>query len=130
MREHRVSNFPDPTVSPGGEGFSVSLGAGSSTVTINGITFSGPAFESAEKTCKLFAGGNGPPAVSESQKRGMIANAHCIRAHGVPNFPDPTFGQGVSVDLGPGENPRSPAIQRAAKACAQVGTVIPGVGYG
>jgi hypothetical protein len=55
----------------------------------------------------------------------MIANARCIRTHGMPNFPDPTFaagGKGVGVDLGPGENLGSPAIKRAARACAHVGT--------
>jgi hypothetical protein len=37
----------------------------------------------------------------------MIAKARCIRRHGVPNFPDPTFaagGQGVGLNFGPGEN--------------------------
>jgi hypothetical protein len=58
----------------------------------------------------------------------QFAESKCMRAHGVPNFPDPTFGHGgdVGVILGSGENPDSPAIQNALKAYARVGTPIPG----
>lgn len=131
MRAHGVPNFPDPTRGSGGEGFSINSSPGSSSLTVDGITFSGPAFQSAVKTCKLFGGGSSPPAISESQKLGMTAKARCMRKHGAPSFPDPTFpasGGVQSGGLGPGENPRSPAVQHAAKACAQVGVPIPGVG--
>ena len=63
----------------------------------------------------------------------MVANARCIRKHGVPSFPDPTFGpggEGAGVNLGPGAGRPSPAIEQAAKACAHVGTPIPGIGVG
>lgn len=54
MRAHNVPNFPDPTTGPGGEGFSIRQAiGGSSSVTINGISCSGPAFLSAAKTCHL-----------------------------------------------------------------------------
>ena len=57
----------------------------------------------------------------------MVANARCIREHGVPNFPDLTFGpdgEGAGVAFG---NASAPAFQRAGKACAHVETQIPGV---
>jgi hypothetical protein len=119
MRAHGVPNFPDPTVGPGGEGMSVSQSLGSSTVTIDGVSFSGPAFESAEKTCKLFGGGTAPPAISESQKLALFHFARCMRAHGVPNYPDPTFpsGGGTAQPSVPGLNRNSPAVEHAAGVC-------------
>jgi hypothetical protein len=130
MRSHGVSNFPDPR--PGG-GFTVVSAAGSSTLTVDGITFDGPAFESAIRTCKFFGGGTAPPPISAAQQQQMIAKARCIRTHGVPNFPDPTFGpggEGAGINLGPGDNLQAPAVRRALKACAHVGTNIPGLGLG
>lgn len=45
--------------------------------------------------------------------------ATCMRAHGVPSFPDPTAGGG-GFDLDPGINPQSPAFTAARRACAQL----------
>jgi hypothetical protein len=129
----RVPNLPDPIKGSGGEGFSINSSPGSSAVSVDGITFDvdSPAFKSASNACDHIDDVFGaPPSVSESQKVGMLANAHCISTHGVPNFPDPTFDHGIDLNLPPGMNPRSPAIHRAAKACAHVGVPIPGVGVG
>ena len=130
MRAHDVPNFPDPTLGAGGEGFSTEKSPGSSSVTVDGISFSGPAFQAATKTCQ-FAGGLGPSArISGTQKEAMIAKVHCIRTHGVPDFPDPFCGpggHGVGINLPAGVNPQSPRFLSAAKACAQVGAPIPGV---
>jgi hypothetical protein len=41
----------------------------------------------------------------------------CMRAHGVPNFPDPGSGGGISISSGSGINPASPAFQDAQKKC-------------
>jgi hypothetical protein len=50
-----------------------------------------------------------------------IANAQCMRKHGVPNFPDPTFSGGdLNAGLA-GLNPESPAFKRAAAACGGIG---------
>jgi hypothetical protein len=128
MRAHGVPNFPDPTASAGGAGFSVAQVPGSSVVTVDGVTFSGPAFQGASKACSHVGGGISPPPLSEAQKQGMIAKARCIREHGVPGFPDPTIGpggKGVGMQLGRGFNPDSPAMRHAAKACAAVGVSIP-----
>ena len=88
---------------------------------VDGTTFAGPAFEAAVKTCKLFGGGAAPPPLSASQKQQMVAFAECMRAHGVPNFPDPTFptGGGVKRSFPAGVVPSSPAFQRAGKACGR-----------
>ena len=131
MHAHGVSNFPDPTTGAGGQGFPISSTPGSGTVTVSGVALSGPAFRTAETACRLFGGGLGPPPLSEAQKQGMLSRARCIRAHGVPNYPDPVFGpegEGAGVQLPSGLNPDSPAVRRAREACANVGTQIPGSG--
>ena len=120
MRAHGVPNYPDPITGPGGQGFSISSAVGNtSTVTVNGITLSGPEFEAAEKNCKLFGGGSGPPPVSEAQKIALFHFAQCMRTHGVPSYPDPTFpaGGGIGRPAIPGLSPDAPAVARAAAEC-------------
>ncbi len=125
MRAHGVAKFPDPTNGSGGEGLSVSRSVGSSALTVDGVTFSGPAFRAAAKACKQYlpGGGGPPPPLSARQKQMALANAQCMRTHGVPNFPDPTFpaSGGSAIRLGPGVNPQSPAFQRAASECGRFG---------
>lgn len=121
MRSHGAPNFPDPTKGPGGEGFAISATPGSSVLTVDGIAFNGPAFETAVRTCKLFGGGTAPPPISESQKLVALALAQCMRRHGVPNFPDPTFpaAGGIKRQLPTGVTINTPAFQQASKACGR-----------
>ena len=116
MRSHGVPNFPDPRQ---GGGFAITATLGSSTLTVDGTTFEGPTFGSAVKTCKLFGGGTAPPPITASQKRAAVAFAECIRKHGIPNFPDPTFpaGGGIAQGSGTNINRSSPAFQRAVAIC-------------
>jgi len=118
MRFHGVPNFPDPSV---GGGF---------PLRTSGINQQSPAFLSAQRGCaNLQPGGNSQPSpISAAQQAGMVANARCIRKHGVPNFPDPTFGPGgEGAGVAYVGNASAPAFQRAVKTCAHVGTPIPGV---
>jgi hypothetical protein len=130
MRAHGVPNFPDPKAGPGGLGFPGGLMMSSDgSMVVDGINLGdGPALKAAEKACKAYLpGGAGPPPpISAARRTAMLANAHCMREHGVPNFPDPTFpGQGgVAIGLGKGVNPASPAFQAAAKACGGPGARI------
>lgn len=119
MRAHGVPNFPDPRTGSGGEGFSITSTPGSDQLNVDGITLSGPAFEEAEKTCRLFGGSTQPPPITEQQKLQMYAFAKCMRTHGVPNYPDPVFpaGGGVERPDVPGLNRSSPAFQNAVKTC-------------
>jgi hypothetical protein len=48
-----------------------------------------------------------------------IKYADCMRAHGVPNFPDPTSAGG-GVQLSDAVNTRSPAFQSAQSACQKL----------
>jgi hypothetical protein len=84
------------------------------------VNLQSPALRSAAQTClHLLPGGSHPPAISEAQRRQTVAMARCMRTHGVPSFPDPTFpkGGGMRLPFPPGVTPTSPAFQAAAKAC-------------
>ncbi len=79
MRTHGVPNFPDPGVPVGQPG--------------SGIDPNSPAVHSSEQACDKLTHNpqpKGTPA-SASQRRAALAQAACMRKHGVPNFPDPTF---------------------------------------
>lgn len=55
------------------------------------------------------AGGSGP-----------LAFAKCMRANGVPNFPDPAPGGGFLFRVPAGVNPYAPAVQGAQSKCHKV----------
>jgi hypothetical protein len=46
----------------------------------------------------------------------MLRLAKCMRAHGVPNFPDPT-SKGLTFSPSSGINPNSPAFLAGQKRC-------------
>lgn len=56
--------------------------------------------------------------------------AECMRASGIPDFPDPTGG-GLQLHVSPGSdlNPRNPTFQNASKGCAKK-TGVRGFGTG
>ncbi len=57
-----------------------------------------------------------------------IEFADCMRANGVPNFPDPRPGSGVvQIPAGSGINPFSPSFKAAQARCAKL---LPGGGPG
>lgn len=106
MRSHGVLNFPDPVVTPSG-------GYGYRTA---GIDPHSSAFQGALQACKaLPSPWNSTAAqLSPSEQRAWLAWAKCIRANGVPDFPDPTFS-GSAVQI-PGAS-NSPQLQSAMDAC-------------
>lgn len=117
MRAHGVSNFPDLT-----HGLQIQQTPGSTSV--NGVTVNSPAFRSAMQTCrsKLPNGGNAPP-LSAARRQQALKFSQCMRAHGITNFPDPTFsshGAGISLSAGSGINPNSPAFKAAQSACGSL----------
>jgi hypothetical protein len=96
MRTSGVPNFPDP----GPNGFHVTPGSQS------------PAFQSGLNSCQKYLPPFGrPPPIPESIRLQMIAFAKCMRAHGVPNFPDPG-PNGIQFPMN-SPMPQSPAFQRA-----------------
>jgi hypothetical protein len=128
MRDHGVSSFPDPSTTEtpnsfGIDGYNFDLASTMNTQS--------PAYTSADKACQSVLGSGtsgGPPhpvSLAKARKH-ALAHAVCMRAHGVPNFPDPVVtgnGNGITVGSGgpgAGMNPQSPAFQQAEKICGGV----------
>jgi hypothetical protein len=114
MRANGVTNYPDPS-------------SNGRPVSLNPISANSPAFQTAYNACRknLPGGQPGPPPPTAAQARAGLAFARCMRAHGVPNFPDPlsTYGSGFTLGTGeyfpntPATEFQSPASRQAAKAC-------------
>ncbi len=126
VRAHGVPNFPDPKISTHGNGVSVAIG-------INPSISSNPHFKSAQQACSKLLPGGGPGGegsshqITPSEQSQYLKAAACIRSHGVPNFPDPTFsGGGVHIEH-QGLNESSPAFKTAVQACE---SLIPGGVHG
>lgn len=120
MRSHGVPNFPDPT-----SGSGVKIGPDA------GINPTSPAFRSAQQACKrYFSRFPTPGTMSASERSRAFAFAKCMRAHGQPDFPDPTIGtaspvttghvlalRGMFFAVGASFDPETPAFRHAAAAC-------------
>lgn len=61
------------------------------------------------------AGAAGPSV--ESPEAAALAFAGCMRANGLPNFPDPKAGGGFLFHTGTGADPSSPAFKAAQAKC-------------
>ena len=76
--------------------------------------------QKAAETChsKLQPGGGPRGGICESTRLSLLHHAKCMRAHGVPNYPDPTSPATAPTTFGPppGINTDAPAFQRAAAA--------------
>jgi hypothetical protein len=69
-------------------------------------------------------GSSGSPSSAAGTGSGdtlALEFADCMRSHGVPNFPDPTFPStgGMFISAGPVLNPQSPAVKQVLAACGR-----------
>ena len=125
VRTHGVPNFPDPKITTHGNGVSVAIG-------INPSISSNPHFKSAQQACSKLLPGGGPGGernhqITTSEQSQYLKAAACIRSHGIPSFPDPTFsGGGVHIEH-QSLNESSPAFKAAVHACE---SLIPGGVHG
>jgi hypothetical protein len=116
MRTHGVPQFPDPG-GPAPPGSSVSILGAALPPTIN---IQAPTFQSALNTCMKPPLAKHPrPKLTAAKKAAALKFSECMRAHGVPHFPDPQFTTdgGIGLGIGPGDDPDSPSFQHAQKVC-------------
>lgn len=118
MRARGVPDFPDPGTSQGPNAFGVD--GYTFNLPVN-LSTESPAYQDAYKACgNVIAGpGGGGHGIPARARQLALAHAECMREHGVPDYPDPTFsGNGMSErGGGPGLNPQSPAFQQSQKLC-------------
>ena len=75
----------------------------------------------AERDCKSLLPKGGLPARPTAAQNAralaqLLRYAECIRAHGIPSFPDPT-SQGLRISPSSGINLNSPQFLAAQKSC-------------
>ena len=117
MRSHGEPNFPDSavTVNPsGGVMFRLSKSSG--------IDSSSPAFKSAMQACQsLVPHAPSHAGASTGSTNQLLKYVQCMRAHGVPDFPEPNSQGQIMVEVTGGANsdlnPSSPQFQAASQAC-------------
>jgi hypothetical protein len=103
MRAHGIPNFPDPN-SDGG-------------IEFNGGGINQATYEAAQRACAGLRGGGSGNATSPQNLAGALKFAQCMRAHGVPDFPDPNSSGGFSGSGG--IDPASPMFQNAQSICSK-----------
>ena len=117
MRSHGEPNFPDPEISSSGGGTSVRLRVTPSS----GIDPGSPTFKAAQQACRAFEpgesrGSSSGPRLNAQEQAQVLKLAACIRMHGEPRLPDPSFAGG-GVHLPPTVNTQAPKFKAAMQAC-------------
>ncbi len=119
MRDHGI-DMPDPNFS-----------GGRVTMQSSAKNMSPEKQKAAQQACQKYQAKIKPPAASAAEKaefkKKALANAQCMRDHGISNFPDPQFdangGAQISIGKGSGIDPNSAKFQAAQKACEKVGGI-------
>jgi hypothetical protein len=111
MRAHGIPNFPDP----GSDGVIPKE-------SLQQLGVSEPQFQAAQGNCRhlLPNGGAGPtPAEIQHVRAQALLYAECVRAHGVPTFPDPGSDGRIPDPSTVGVNQGAPNFEAANAACAK-----------
>ncbi len=118
IRSHGVANFPDPVQTPSGHyGYRTT-----------GIDPNSTAFQGALQACRALPSpwNTTGQQLSPAQQQAWLNWAQCVRAHGVPDFPDPTFSGTEVRDSGVASS--SPQLQSAMDACKSQRPSVGGLG--
>lgn len=92
------------------------------TATVGGVTLSEP---STASTASAASATSGSVSRSSTGTPNALAFAKCMRANGVPNFPDPIPGGGFAFNPA-GMNPGAPAVRAAQAKCQRFAPHPPG----
>jgi hypothetical protein len=106
MRQHGI-DVPDPK---SGGGLDITLPKGTDPHKANAAT----------QQCKQYLPGGGrPQKTSPEMVERQRKLAACMRANGVPKFPDPDANGSISIKGGPGLDPTSAGFKAAEKKCSK-----------
>jgi hypothetical protein len=123
MRAHGVAAYPDPDA----EG-DIRLSSSS------GVNPSSSQFLSAQKACARFEPGGSTGSITpwgQALLEKALKFVACMRAHGIPNFPDPKplpYGVMLTIPRSSGINVNSPQFAVATKVCQPLMNVNPSTG--
>jgi len=108
MRANGVPAYPDPG------------GSGTAKPSLQQLDVSGSRLQAAENDCRhLLPGGGQPPSQSQEEQVRVQALqfSRCVRANGVPGFPDPAADGRIPDPATAGIDQGSPKFQAANQAC-------------
>lgn len=109
MREHGISNFPDPNAQ------------GLLDIDGNKVDMKSSQAQAADKACKplLPAVGNAKPPAGV--KEAALEYSKCMRKNGVPKFPDPNAEGGLDINGETlGVDPNGDVFKGADKTCQPI----------
>lgn len=108
MRAHGVPDFPDPW---------------RGQFNLSGVNQNSPRFRNAVGICSPPGQTPGPRQQAQALAK-ALAFARCMRANGLPTFPDPSVTGAAGevtvttrIPRGSGVDPKSPVFQAAVRAC-------------
>jgi hypothetical protein len=88
-------------------------------ILASGVLLAGCAAGSPRRTATV-GGHASSPASARVSPPGQLAFAECMRANGVPSFPDPEPGGGTDFVIPAGANPAAPAFRAAQSKCQKL----------
>lgn len=111
MRSNGVPKYPDP-------------GSGGQLVkeSLQQLGVSGVRFRSAEHACRYaLPNGGSPPSAAQVQqvRRLSLQFSQCVRAHGVPTFPDPDSTGRIPDPASVGIDQGAPKFEAANYVCGK-----------
>jgi hypothetical protein len=125
MRSHGVPKYPDP--SSGNE-----LANGLPKVSLEQLGISSSQYQAAQSACAHLLPNAGQQTQTQTQRdlTAMRRYAQCMRSHGVPTWPDPTYdpsaGWGFNLVHVHGFDPNSAQIDNKMDVCNR--GLPPGIG--
>ena len=123
MRKNGVPNFPDPD----SNGNIRITGGKDKSGRKFGLDPNSAQFKRAQQACQKLQPNGGKPSPQEQarEQQQALKFSQCMRSHGVPKFPDPSFAAngGTMLRIGKDVNPNSPQFKAAQKACQKL---VPG----
>jgi hypothetical protein len=125
IRDHGVPAYPDPVIAPDGSVYTDQRSLQDASKN------SGTFFDPIQAACRsVFAAANFNPGTEAKATPALVQAgvraARCMRAHGLPNYRDPTastpftpgHGFGLTIDQLPAGGKTNAIVQRAQRACA------------
>jgi hypothetical protein len=81
-----------------------------------------PQYQSAAASCASLQppGMGSTPTITPAERVDYLKAAACMRAHGVPSFPDPTFTGGHVFNRPASISRPSPVVLRAVRTCVKL----------
>jgi hypothetical protein len=121
MRAHGVPDFPDP-----GAGGQISKSA---VIRAFRQVSDSTANSASARCASLNPAGQASPVLTSGQRQDYLRAAACMRAHGFPGFPDPTFPGGrLSLSIPSSIDTASAPFEQAARTCTRL--IPAGLRYG